>query len=156
MQIDIIKDFLNRQNWQFTQLKDSNLILFGISGDNGNFQCIANIIEEEKQFSFTSVCGANTLADKKILMLELLNVLNGKLFLGNFEMDFVDGEIRLRTNISYKYLDLNTNSVEELIMTNIITMDRSLPSIMGLMYGNISVAEAVENYNKENRTRVAR
>lgn len=150
MQINIIKDFLNSQEWQFTQVEGKNILLFGISGKNGNFQCIADLIEEDdKKFIFFSVCGANTPLDKRPLMLNLLNILNYKLFFGNFEMDVEDGEIRYRTSISLNNFELNPNFIEELIMTNIITMDKNLPSIVGLMFGDITVEKALELSTKD-------
>lgn len=144
MQINIVKDFLKSQHWQFTQVEGKNVFLFGISGKNGNFQCIADIIEEEKKFIFFSVYGANTPPDKKQMMLELLNVLNHRLFFGHFEMNMEDGEIRFRVSISYKNIELNQSFIEELIMTSIITMDNSLPSIIGLMFGDRSIEKALE------------
>jgi hypothetical protein len=147
MQINIIKDFLKSQDWQFTQIEGKNVLLFGIGGKNGNFQCIADLIEDEKSFIFFSVCGSNTPANKKKDMLQLLNDLNYKLFLGNFEMDINDGEIRLKASISYKYIELNNNFIEELILSNIVTMDKCLPSIVGLMFGEISVEKALELSN---------
>ncbi len=144
MQINVVKDFLKSQEWQFTQVKRKNVFLFGISGKNGNFQCIADLIEEENKFIFFSVCGANTPANKRQEIFELLNILNYELFFGNFEMGIQDGEIRFRTSISLKNIQLNQQLVEELIMSNIISMDNSLPSIMGIMFGEISVEKALE------------
>ncbi len=144
MQINTIKDFLKSQEWQFTQVEGKNVLLFGIGGKNGKFQCIADLIEEENRLIFFSVCGANTPESKKQDMLQLLNSLNYQLFFGNFEMNLQDGEIRFRTSISLKHIELNRNFVEELILSNIITMDKSLPSIIGLMFGEISVENALE------------
>lgn len=149
MQIGIIKDFLISQEWQFTQVRGKNVLFFGISGKNGNFQCIVDLIEEENKFIFLSVCGANTPSKKRQEMLELLNNLNYKLFFGSFEMNIEDGEIRFRTSISFNNIELNQKFIEELIMSNIITMDKSLPSIMGLMFGGISVEKAIELLNQE-------
>ena len=144
MRINIVKDFLKSQEWQFTQVKGKNIVLFGIGGKNGKFQCIADLIETENRFIFFSVCGANTPSDKKDKMLELLNSINYKLFFGNFEMDIDNGEIRFRTSMSYKNLTLDQNFIEELIMSNIITMDKHLTSFMALMFGDISVEKAME------------
>jgi hypothetical protein len=144
MQINTIKDFLKSQEWQFTQVIGKNVLLFGIGGKNGKFQCIADLIEEENRLIFFSVCGANTPESKKQDMLQLLNSLNYQLFFGNFEMNMQDGEIRFRTSISLNHIELNRNFVEELILSNIITMDKSLPSIIGLMFGEISVENALE------------
>jgi hypothetical protein len=149
MQINIIKDFLESQQWQFTQVKGKDVLLFGISGINGNFQCIADLSEEKKEFIFFSVCGANTPPDKRQMMLELLNILNYRLFFGNFEMDVEDGEVRFRASISFDNIELNQNFIEELIMTNIMTMDKSLPSIIGLMFGDLSIERALELSPKE-------
>lgn len=149
MQINIIKDFFKSQEWQFTQVEGKNVLLFGIGGKNGNFQCIADLIEDENKFIFFSVCGANTPSNKRQETLELLNNLNYKLFFGNFEMEIQDGEIRFRTSISFNNIELNQKLVEETIMSNIITMDKSLPSIMGLMFGEISVEKALELSNQE-------
>ena len=144
MQIKIIKDFLKAQEWQFTQVEGKNVLLFGIGGKNGNFQCIADLIDEDNKLIFFSVCGANTPESKRQDMLQLLNDLNYKLFFGNFEMDLQDGEVRFRTSISFKHFELNQGFIEELIMSNIVTMDKSLPSIVGLMFGEISVQKALE------------
>jgi hypothetical protein len=82
-------------------------------------------------------------------MLELLNILNYQLFFGNFEMGLEDGEIRYRSSISFNNIELNSSFIEELIMASIITMDKTLPSIMGLMFGDISIKEALELSTKE-------
>lgn len=144
MQINIIKEFLKNQEWQFTQVEGKNVLLFGIGGKNGNFQCIADLIVEDNRLIFFSVCGANTPESKRQDMLQLLNDLNYKLFFGNFEMDLQGGEVRFRTSISFKHFILNQDFIEELIMSNIVTMDKSLPSIVGLMFGEISVQKALE------------
>ena len=127
MQINIIKEFLKSQEWQFTQVEGKNVLLFGIGGKNGNFQCIADLIDEDNSLIFYSVCGANTPENKRLDMLQLLNDLNYKLFFGNFEMDFQAGEVRIRTSISFKHFELNQDFIEELIMSNIVTMDKSFP-----------------------------
>jgi hypothetical protein len=149
MQINIIKEFLKSQEWQFTQVEGKNVLLFGIGGKNGNFQCIADLIDEDNSLIFYSVCGANTPENKRLDMLQLLNDLNYKLFFGNFEMDFQAGEVRIRTSISFKHFELNQDFIEELIMSNIVTIDKSLPSIVGLMFGEISVEKALELSTKE-------
>ncbi len=144
MQINIVEDFLNRRDWQFTQLNDKNVLLFGISGKNGTFQCIADLVENENLFVFFSVCGVNVPSEKKSDMTDLLNAINRGLFFGNFQMDRANGEVRYRTSVLYQNLNINESFIEELIMRNIVTMDRCLPSIMNLIYGNISVDEATQ------------
>ncbi len=149
MRINIVKDFLNSQAWQYTQVKDSNILIFGIKGRNAKFQCIADFQEEDKRFFFFSVCGANTPSENRSEMLDLLNFLNFDLFFGNFEMNPENGEVRFRTSISLNHIELNADFLEEIIMSNIITMDNNLPSILGVMFGQINTEKAIELYHQE-------
>ncbi len=144
-----VKDFLKSQDWQFTQVEGKNILIFGIGGTNGSFQCIVDLMEADKRLDFYSVCAANTPANKSQAMLQLINGLNYRLFFGNFEMDLQEGEIRLRTSISFKHIELNEKFIEELVMSNIITMDKSLPAIVGLMYKDYSVDKALEIFNQD-------
>lgn len=138
-----VKEYLKKNEWHFSQVKDKDVFLFGIAGVNGSFQCIADINEEEHKFLFFSVCGANSPLEKRETILGLLNRINYNLLIGNFEMDFEDGEIRYRTCISYEFITPSIDIVDELIMTNIITMDRCLPGIIGVI-GGLSQAQAIE------------
>lgn len=144
MQIDTIKDFLKGRGWQITQVEDKNIILFGIQGKNGNFQCVVDLIEADHRLIFFSVYGANTPPEKRQKMLQLLNAFNYKLFFGNFEMDPDDGGVRFRMSISYRHIELSQKIVEEVVMTSIIIMDGSLPSIEGIMFGNLDFEKALE------------
>lgn len=141
----MIKSFLKSQNWKFTEAEDKNVLFFGISGKNGNFQCIVDLIEDNFQFIFYSISGVNTPPEKKHSILELLNALNNKQIIGNFEMGLENGEIRFKTNFVYHNLALNQEYIGELIMANIITMDENLPNIINTMYGDEDIKTIVED-----------
>jgi hypothetical protein len=150
--LDIVKKYFNQNGWQYTEVEDKNVLLFGINGKNGNFQCVADIDAEEKKFIFFSVCGANTPIEKKHEMLELINLLNYDLFFGNFEMDLEDGEIRFKTSVFYEFIEPSIEFINQIAMTNIIAMDSSLIGMMGLMFGNLTASEAFEIIKKEEET----
>ena len=143
MEINVIKRFLKSKDWQFTEVKGKNIFVFGISGKNGSFQCVAES-EAESKFTFFSICGANTPPNRKEVMCELLNSLNYELFTGNFEMDLDSGEIRFRNSIAFRNIEVSQELIEDMIMTTIVTMDNHLPAIMGFMFGGIGVKEALE------------
>jgi len=140
----IVKDFLKSQNWQYSEIEGKSLILFGINGENGNFQCIADIIEETSEFIFFSICGSNVPIEKRSEIIELLNQINFRILLGNFVMDPEDGEIRFRTSVNYNSITPSIKFVENIIMPNIITVDSCLPAIMGILFSNISISDALK------------
>ncbi len=147
--LDIIKNYLDKKEWRYSKLEKANVLVFGIGGKNGSFQCIAQLIEEHYQFLFLSICGSNTPSNKRNDMLILLNHINHGLITGNFEMDNNDGEVRFRTSIDYENILLNEDVVEQLIMSNIISMDKNLPFLMSVMYGGNTVEEAIETINNQ-------
>ena len=140
-----IVEFFKQQEWQFTTIEDKTIALLGISGKKGKFQCVADVREDEKKFIFLSICGVNVPENKRIQVNELLMRLNFVLFLGNFDMDFDDGEIRFKTSIYYGDSLLNPEIIENLILNNISTMDSSLEGIMSMIYGDSTAIQAYKS-----------
>ena len=146
MSSKVVKSFLASQKWAFTQVKNKDIFLFGITGETGSFQCTVQVDEEDKKILFVSICGSNTPAEKKTTMLELLNGFNYELFFGNFEMGLEDGEVRFRTSISYKHFELNEDAVGEIIMSNIQTMDKCMSYILKTMYSEVKVSDVLADF----------
>ena len=141
---ELVKNFLKQQDWQFSEIEENNFIIFGISGDNGNFQCVIDVIEDEYKLIFFSICGSNVPFDKRKEILDFINRWNYKIFMGNFIMDPENGEIRFRTSITYEFIKPSLEIVEQVIILNLVTMDKSLPGLMGIMFGDLSAEKAIE------------
>jgi hypothetical protein len=144
MQINLIRDFLNSKKWQFSKI-ENNLFSFGINGENGKFQCVIKSIEALKKVLFFSLFGINVPKEKQGKALEFLNALNCKLSSGSFEMDAENGEIRCRTSVSFRYVEGNLESIEEVVMTNILIMDKSQPFIAELITTNSDVGKVIND-----------
>lgn len=136
--------FFRSQDWAFNILDNEKAVAFlGIGTQNGNFQFVADVQEEEKRAIFYSICEINTPENKKVLMCELLTRLNYGKFLGNFEMDWEEGKIRYKTSMYYKGISENLSStIEGMVMFNIIMMDKALPAILHLINDDVSALEA--------------
>jgi len=145
--LELLKKYFDDQEWEYSQIKDTTIFLLGVSGENGNFRCIADVDEKDKKFSFFSVFGLNAPEKKKAQMAELLTRLNTNEFLGNFEMDFDDGEIRYKTSIWYESIKPNKKLIENMTMINIVTMDNAIPAITGLIFKNLSPLKGYELVN---------
>lgn len=134
MKINIVKNYFEIQEWQYSQVPNENILFLGISGENGKFQCIVDLLEDEEQFMFFSILGSNVPFKKRVAISTLLNKLNYEIFFGNFEMNSESGEVRFKTTISYKNLTIEQNFIEEFIGINITTMDTYLPKINELIF----------------------
>ena len=63
--------------------------------------------------------------------------------IGNFEMDFGDGEVRYKSSLDFEGAELTSELISHAIYPAVQTMDRYLPGVMGLLYGDKSPAEAI-------------
>ncbi len=115
----------------------------GFQGENGQWTCYAQAREEQAQLLFYAVCPVKAPEDKRMAVAELLTRANYGLFIGNFEQDMTDGEIRYKTSIDVEGDRLTPALVKPLVYANVLMMDRYLPGIMSVIYGNAAPAEAV-------------
>jgi hypothetical protein len=65
------------------------------------------------------------------------------MIIGNFEMDFEDGEIRYKTSIDVEGDSLSSALIKRLVYANVMMMDAYLPGIMSVIYGDVSPEDAI-------------
>jgi len=141
--LDTALSFFEQDGWPFTQLEGQPVLQMGFRGENGRWVCYAHAREEQAQFIFHSLCPVNAPEDKRLAVAEFLTRANYGLFIGNFEQDFGDGEIRYKTSIDVEGDRLSLALVQQLVYVNVLMMDTYLPGIMAVIYGNVSPAEAI-------------
>ena len=69
--------------------------------------------------------------------------INDKMILGNFELDFSDGEVCFKTSMRFTDDELTEAMAKDLMYCNFSTFDCYLPSFMALVFGGRSVRQAV-------------
>lgn len=140
---DTIVEFFEGDDWPHSQMEGQTILRMGFSGDNGSWTCYAQAREEQEQFVFYSMCATNAPEDKRLAMAEFLTRANYGMVIGNFEMDFSDGEIRYKTAIDVEDDRLTPALIKRLVYPNVLTMDRYLPGIMTVIYGDVSPEQAI-------------
>lgn len=136
-------DFFIEDNWKFSQLEGKSALSLPCSGKHGSWLCWAEAREEQQQFVFYSICPVKVPEQKYTSVCEYLTRANYGLVIGNFEMDLRDGEVRYKTSVDVEGQELTSALVKHLVYANLSTMDRYLPGIMGVIYGNLSPVQAI-------------
>lgn len=139
----IIIAYFTKDDWTFTKLQGQSILQMAYQGENGLWNCYAQARETEEQFVFYSIYPELVSKEKRLTMAELLTRLNYGLIIGNFEMDFKDGEIRYKTSIAVDDNILTYQVIKRLVYANVTILDHYLPGIRAVMDGNISPAEAI-------------
>ncbi|BDA66016.1 hypothetical protein RIVM261_085830 [Rivularia sp. IAM M-261] len=136
-------NFFTADNWPFLQLQGQPALQIAFQGENGTWTCYARARAEQQQFLFYSVCPVKAPEDKLLSVAEFLTRANLGLAIGNFELDFNDGEISYKTSIDIEGDKLSSALIKNLVYANVRMMDEYIPGIMSVIYGNLSPEEAI-------------
>lgn len=138
-----IVEFFEEDEWDFHWVKGMPVLSMGFNGKNGKWLCYAQAREDQQQFVFYSVCPINVPDNRRHAVAEFITRANYGMIIGNFEMDFNDGEVRYKTSIDVEGDQLRPQLIRQMVYANVIIMDRYLPGVLAVIYGNRSPAEEI-------------
>jgi hypothetical protein len=141
---ETVQKFFTDDEWYFMQLDNQPILQMGFQGRNGKWSCYAQVNDEQHLFFFYSVCPINVPKDKRTLMAEFITRANYGIKIGNFELDFNDGEVRYKTSIDIENAELTPALISNHVYANTWTMDRYLPGIMSVVYGDEKPGDAIQ------------
>ncbi|HST05674.1 MAG TPA: YbjN domain-containing protein [Chloroflexia bacterium] len=106
---DAMANFFKKDDWPATQVEGQTAMSMNFQGQNGRWGCLGRVDEEKQLVLFYSYCPIKAPEEKRPILADFLTRANYGLYVGNFEMDYNDGEIRYKTS-----LDVEGNkSIEE-------------------------------------------
>ena len=138
-----IINFFKNDDWPFVQLSEQTALQISFQGKNGKWNCYARAREEQQQFVFYSICPVNAPEEKRLAVAEFITRANSGMMIGNFELDFNDGEISYKTSIDVEGDRISSAFIKRLVYANVMMMDEYLPGILSVIYGNVSPVDAI-------------
>lgn len=139
---DQMVSFFQTDHWPFLQVDDS-VLQMNFQGQNGRWTCYAQVRTEVGQFVMYSVCPVMVPETLRGAAAEFITRANYGLIIGNFELDFDDGEVRYKTSLDAEQTALTGALLQPLVYANVWTMDRYLPGLMAVIYGHTAPQEAI-------------
>ena len=135
----------DHNGWEYTQLGNKPVLTMPFYGANATWQCYAQAREKQEQFIFYSICGvAVSTPELMVKASELVNRINYGLVIGNFELDFSDGEVRFKTSIDLEGTEETYNAIKMCTLGNVITMDRYYGGFLAVLYANKEPEDVVQ------------
>ncbi|MBN1873044.1 MAG: YbjN domain-containing protein [Anaerolineae bacterium] len=135
--------YLTDDGWYPQQLENKTIYRMYYKGDNGELRCYAQIRVELEQFLFYAIAPVNAPEESRTNVAEYLTRANYGLRIGNFEMDYSDGEIRYKSSLDFEDEALTSNLIRNTIYPAVQTMDRYLAGLMRVMYNAQTPEEAI-------------
>ncbi|MCU0512846.1 MAG: YbjN domain-containing protein [Anaerolineae bacterium] len=152
---DAVVEFFEADDWKFQWLEGMTVLSMGFAGKNGKWVCYAQAREPQQQFVFYSVLPVNVPEAKRPALAEFITRANYGMIIGNFEMDFEDGEIRYKTSIDVEGTSLGPQLIRQMVYANVLITDRYLSGIMAVIYGGKDPAAAVSEIEAEDAKNTA-
>jgi len=145
-------NFFEADDWPLVEDEDKPILYMNFQGENGQWHCLAKAREAEDQCVFYSLYPEAVPEDKRSTIAEFLTRANYGMILGNFELDFDDGEIRYKTSIDVEGDRLTPTLVQNLVYSNVMTMDQYLPGILAILEQNLTAKGALDRVEKQLET----
>jgi len=140
----ILIDYMEEEEWKYEILEGETIIRFHFKGSAGRLLCYGEVDEEKSWLIFYSYMPVNATPEKMTEVAEFVTRANRGMRIGNFELDFDDGEVRYKTSIDVEGGDLTSKMIDNLLRANLSTINRYFAGLMELIYGNQPPSEIIK------------
>ena len=142
--IDVIKTFFEKNDWKYKYNEEDKVFVSGIDMGNilGNVRMF--IFVEENHYKVYMVLNSKVEERYYPVVSEFLHRANYGLNDGNFEMDYKDGEIRYKSFVNFRNIDVSQEVVEDSIIVGAAMIDRYGKGLLKLMLGDGTAEECIE------------
>lgn len=139
-----VMSFFQQEEWEFEHLVDQHILRLEVEGNHGEWICYAKAKEEDQQFVFYSNLPDGVPVDQRSAVAEYITRANNGLILGNFELDFDDGEVHYKTSIEAGPTALTADLIRPVVYANLAVMDQYLPGFWRVITGEMSPEAAIQ------------
>jgi hypothetical protein len=140
---EAVGKFMEEDGWHPQLLEDNYVYRAYFVGHNGEVTCFAQVRVDLEQFIFYVVMPVRAPSHMRLPVAEYLTRANYGLRIGNFEMDFDDGEVRYKSSLDFEGVQLTPGLIRNTIYPAVQTMDRYLPGILSVIFGGKSAEDAI-------------
>ena len=136
--------FLEEDGWYPKQIEDRSSYRVGFEGKNGLYTCFSQMRMDLEQFMFYAIAPIKVPEAARAAAAEFLTRANYGLRIGNFEMDYTDGEVRYKSSLDFENALLTPALIRNAIYPAVQTLDRYMSGLMAVIYGGQTPHAAIE------------
>jgi hypothetical protein len=146
---DTLTRFLTEDGWHPRAMDDRYTYTMIYSGRSGDLRCFTLVRVNLEEFLFYAVAPIRIPEEVRQSISEFINRANYGLRIGNFEMDYSDGEVRYKSSLNFEGQELTVDLISNAIYPAVQTMDRYLPGLLRVSFGGATPLEAIEEVEGE-------
>ncbi len=141
---ELLSSYLDDDEWFPRRIEGKYAYSMSYSGKNGDLRCYAIIRVDLEEFLFYAVAPVKVPEEVRMAVAEYLTRANYGLRIGNFELDYSDGEVRYKSSLDFEGQTLTSDLIRNAIYPAVHTMDRYLPGLLRVSFGGATPHEAIE------------
>ena len=141
--LERVKNAMADLQWKFGEDADRLTLLMGYGSRHGFYFGVLQVHPEHPLIVFYTHVQCRVPEDKRQTLSEYLTRANYGLWMGNFEFDLRDGDIRYKTSLHLADGELTSEMLAAMLRINGDTLDRYLPGIMSILWNNVSAEDAI-------------
>ena len=138
--------WLDSNNLEYADHPDRQFFSLRYTGDHGDWRVIIDVGEGSngRRLLVYSIYPVRVPEGMRATVSELITRINYGLQIGSFEMDWSDGELRIRTAMPLEKGDFTDMQLEHIFYGNLALANRYLAGIYGSAFGNVTPEVALE------------
>lgn len=141
---ETLTQFLDQDGWYPRKLDNRYSFTMTYNGQNGDLRCYSIVRVDLEEFLHYAIAPIKIPEQVRFAVAEYITRANFGLRIGNFEMDYADGEVRYKSSLNFEGQDLTSDLISNTIYPAVQTMDRYLPGLLRVSYGGATPLEAIE------------
>ena len=141
---ELLTTYLDDDEWFPRRIDGKYAYSMSYSGKNGDLRCYAIVRVDLEEFLFYAVAPIKVPEDVRLAVSEFLTRANYGLRIGNFELDYSDGEVRYKSSLDFEGESLTPELIRNAIYPAVHTMDRYLTGLLRVSFGGATPLEAIE------------
>lgn len=139
-----LSSYLADDEWFPRRIEGKYAFSMSYTGKNGDLRCYAIVRVDLEEFLFYAVAPIKVPDEVRRAVSEFLTLANYGLRIGNFELDYSDGEVRYKSSLDFEGHALSADLIRNAIYPAVHTMDRYLPGLLRVSFGGATPHEAIE------------
>ena len=141
-----VAQWLDSNDLEYSEYPDRQFFSMRYAGDSGDWRVVVDVGvgANGPRLLIYSIYPVRVPEGRRPAMAELVTRINWGLPVGGFEMDWSDGEIRIRTSMPLEEGDFADKQLGHLFYGNLALANRYLAGIYGVAFGDVSPEMAME------------
>ena len=138
----VVTDWLEEDGWNYST--DDERVHTGLTVDDHVYRILFRIRQEQQVLAVYAYAPENASMENLQEASNFVTRANYALPLGNFELDFNDGELRFKLSVDLEHLVCTPLVIQNMVRTVVNTLHRYYPAFAELNTGIITVKQAIE------------